>query len=173
MPERLEILTLGGLRILVDGSPVRGLASRKAEALLVFLSCQGGSPSRESLATLLWDDRTSSGSLANLSVLLSSLRKDLAPYLRIDRETISLDPGSPWTCDAGEFEREVALPGGAESVLPQAAADRIEQALALYRGPFLEGFFVREARGFEEWGTVQRERLRMHAVEGLRALSAH
>jgi len=173
MPERLEILTLGGLRILVDGSPVRGLASRKAEALLVFLACQGGSPSREYLATLLWDDRTSSASLANLSVLLSSLRKDLAPYLRIERETISLDPGSPWTCDAGEFEREVALPGGAESVLPQAAADRIEQALALYRGPFLEGFFVREARGFEEWGAVQRERLRMHAVEGLRALSAH
>src|SRR3989337_3630406 len=66
MPERLEILTLGGLRILVDGSPVRGLASRKAEALLVFLACQGGSPSRESLAHLLWDDRTSSGSLANL-----------------------------------------------------------------------------------------------------------
>ncbi len=134
---------------------MRGLASRKAEALLVFLACQGGSPSRESLATLLWDDRTSSGSLANLSVLLSSLRKDLAPYLRIDRETVSLDPGSPWTCDAGEFERQVALPAGAEGELPQAEADRIERALELYRGPFLEGFFVREARGFEEWGAVQ------------------
>jgi DNA-binding SARP family transcriptional activator len=172
MAERLEILTLGGLRILVDGAPVRGLASRKAEALLVFLACQGGSPSRESLATLLWDDRTSSGSLANLSVLLSSLRKDLAPYLRIDRETVSLDPGSPWSCDATDFERQVALPAAVDVDLSQAEADRIERALELYRGPFLEGFFVREARGFEEWGAVQRERLRMQAVEGLRALSA-
>jgi len=171
MPERLEIRTLGGLRILVDGSPVRGLASRKAEALLVFLACQGGAPSRESLATLLWDDRTSSGSLANLSVLLSSLRKDLAPYLRIDRETVSLDPGSPWTCDAGEFERQVTLSAADDVDLPQAEADRIERALELYRGPFLEGFFVRQARGFEEWSAVQRERFRMQAVEGHRSLA--
>lgn len=172
MPERLEIITLGGLRILVDGSPVRGLASRKAEALLVFLACQGGSPSRESLATLLWDDRPLSGSLANLSVLLSSLRKDLARYLQIDRKTVSLDPSSLWTCDAKEFERQAVLPAGADGDLPPPEADRIERALELYRGTFLEGFFVREARGFEEWGAVQRERLRMQAVEGHHALAA-
>ena len=35
----LTISTLGELSILLDGDPVTGLASRKAEALLVYLAC--------------------------------------------------------------------------------------------------------------------------------------
>jgi DNA-binding SARP family transcriptional activator len=35
----LEISTLGGLSIRHDGEPVTGLASRKVEALLVYLAC--------------------------------------------------------------------------------------------------------------------------------------
>lgn len=172
MPERLEIHSLGGLRILVDGSPVRGLASRKAEGLLVYLALQGGSPSRETLATLLWDDRSLSGSLSNLSVLLSSLRKDLGPFLRIDREAVSLEASSSWTCDALEFERQTELEAAVDNGLSSADADRLEQALEVYRGTFLEGFFLREARGFEEWAAVHRERLRLRAVESLRSLAA-
>src|SRR5690606_14828523 len=45
-----------------------------------------------------------------------------------------------------------------------AAADqdwaRLEEAVALYRGDFLEGFYVKNAQPFEEWMLVQRERLR-------------
>ena len=173
MPERLEILTLGGLRILVDGSPVRGLASRKAEALVVYLALQRGSPSREALATLLWDDRSLSGSLSNLSVLLTSLRKHLGGFLRIERESVSLDDSASWGCDAEAFERQVAASSVGKHDIPASEADHLETALGLYRGPFLEGFFLREARGFEEWGAVQRERLRMRAVEGHRALAVY
>ena len=170
MPGRLEILTLGGLRILVDGSPVRGLASRKAEALLVYLACQGGSPAREALATLLWDDRSTSASLANLSVLLTSLRKELAPFLRIERDSLSLNPVAAHRCDAVDF-----LKGtddvGVDDDLGLEVAKQIEAALDLYSGPFLEGFILRDARGFEEWSAIQRERIRLRAVEGHRALA--
>jgi DNA-binding SARP family transcriptional activator len=121
MPERLQILTLGGLKILIDGSAVRGLASRKAEALLVYLAVQSGSPSRETLATLLWDDRSLQGSLANLSVLLTSLRKVAGQALRIDRDAVSLEADAPWECDALEFERSTTVPASAGEIPPAKA----------------------------------------------------
>ena len=71
---KLDIMTLGGLTILLDGEPVQGLASRKAEALLVYLAVTGRPHAREHLATMLWDDRPLGRSLANLSVLLNSLK---------------------------------------------------------------------------------------------------
>jgi hypothetical protein len=65
MPDLL-ISTLGRLSIERDGQPVTGLASRKAEALLVYLACNRRSHPREVLADLLWDGRTQSQALASL-----------------------------------------------------------------------------------------------------------
>ena len=42
-----------------------------------------------------------------------------------------------------------------------------------YQGDFLAGFHVRRAPAFEEWVTLQRERLRLAAIEGLYTLSAY
>ncbi|MDV7390890.1 BTAD domain-containing putative transcriptional regulator, partial [Arthrospira platensis SPKY1] len=47
-----------------------------------------------------------------------------------------------------------------------------EAALPLYGGDFLAGFYLREAPEFEEWALMERERLRLLAVEGLQKLVA-
>jgi predicted ATPase/Flp pilus assembly protein TadD len=52
----------------------------------------------------------------------------------------------------------------------QAAAENWAAALPLYQGEFLAGFHLREAPEFEEWALMQRERLRLLAVEGLQKL---
>ena len=39
MSGTLQINTLGGLSINLDGKPVTGLVSRKTEAILIYLAC--------------------------------------------------------------------------------------------------------------------------------------
>ena len=39
------------------------------------------------------------------------------------------------------------------------------EALNLYAGPFLDGVFVRESRGLEEWTAVIREQLNYQAID--------
>jgi hypothetical protein len=52
MDGRLEIYTLGGVRILRGGEPIAGLGHRKAEALLIYLASTRRSQPREVLADL-------------------------------------------------------------------------------------------------------------------------
>lgn len=49
-------------------------------------------------------------------------------------------------------------------------AEQARRAVGLYRGEFLEGFFVNNAPEFEDWQFGQRERLRELALQGLALL---
>ena len=90
MGDKLEITALVGLLIKQDGEPITGLASRKAEALLVYLACTAKPQSREKLAELMWEERSQSRSLSSLRVVLSSLRKHLGEFFIITRDTVAL-----------------------------------------------------------------------------------
>ena len=92
MSDILEISTLDGLSIHRDGKPLTDFASRKVEALLVYLACTGRPRPREVLAEMLWKERSQSQALANLRVVLSSLRKHLGLYVTITRDTAALNP---------------------------------------------------------------------------------
>jgi CheY-like chemotaxis protein len=43
----------------------------------------------------------------------------------------------------------------------------LDQAIALYRGPFLEGFSLRDSPGFEHWALNMQERLQRQAMGAL------
>jgi DNA-binding SARP family transcriptional activator len=49
--------------------------------------------------------------------------------------------------------------------------DRLRRAIDLYRGDFLDGFYVRNAPSFEEWWLSERARLRESMLNGLQALA--
>jgi predicted ATPase/Tfp pilus assembly protein PilF len=49
----------------------------------------------------------------------------------------------------------------------------LRAVLELYQGDFLEGFYLKEGPGFEEWVTLERERLRHLAQEGFRLLTRY
>lgn len=176
MEHRLEIALLGGLTIRKDGEPVAGLASRKAEALFAYLAYTGKPHARETLADLLWDDRPQAQALANLRALLSNLRKRLEAYILITRHTAAINPESNVQLDTARFVAHIAVARKQKSgggALPEAAIERLQQAVTLYRGDFLIGFHVRESRGLEEWALVERERLRRLVVEALHDIVAH
>ena len=173
MGDLLEITTLGSLVLRNNGKLVTGFASRKAEALLVYLACTGRLQSREVLADLLWDERTQAQALTNLRTVLTSLRQRLGPYLITDRQSIGLDLSSTYhldviTLDAGLLKaNDQRQKSGKLSLLE---ADQLELTLALYRGDFLEGFSIHGSKGFEDWLLLERERLRYQVINGLHYL---
>ena len=149
---KVELATLGGLAITRAGQPMLGLPSRKAEALLVYLACTAKPHARDLLLALLWADATPERGRNNLSVLLTSLRQHFGAALVATRQTVALEP-SAVSVDALEMTKQLARPGG-RSVL------EIERGLALYGGPFLHGFSVRDSPGFEAWMFAEQTRLR-------------
>lgn len=181
MAGELRLECLGGLQITLDGTPLTGFVSVKAPAVLCYLAVTGRPQFRLVLAGLLWGDLPEEDACANLRKVLSNLRALVGDYLRITPHTVTLDPARAYWLDVAEFlkrvEQEPDGPGDAAtggrpreldrdgpagrpraSVSPSLPA--LHEAAALYRGDFLEGFYVRHAPLFEEWVTGQREGLR-------------
>ncbi|HEX3053247.1 MAG TPA: protein kinase [Aggregatilineaceae bacterium] len=170
MNDVLHIRTLGGLSIERGGQLIQGFASRKVEALLVYLAYTGRTYPREVLAELLWEERTQAQSLSNLRVVLSSLRQHVGPYITITRQAVGMSEN--YWLDAAELNdqltdvnRQLTQDGfPSPNVLRQ-----LEQALRLYQGDFLAGFYI-DSRGFDEWLMPERERWRFRVMEALDVL---
>jgi len=154
----LDLLTLGGLRIRLEHEPVANLGSRAAEALLVYLVCQGRPLSREWLAEFFWPERPHATSLGNLRVALYRLHKVFAPHLVVTRQSVNLrDDNLPYL-DSADFERLLGQGQRAE-------------ALGLYHGDFLSGFYLPGSPAFEGWANTERERLHDLALAAYQELS--
>jgi serine/threonine-protein kinase len=117
---------------------------RRRLAILVLLAVSGDRGlSRDKLVGYLWPESDAERARHNLNQLLHAERRQFdAPGLFGGVKTLRLDPAFIWT-DVGAFET--------------ALEERdLAAAVDLYRGPFLDGFFVSGAPEFERW--VQRER---------------
>lgn len=153
----LELRTLGELLILVGGVP-RRLAVDKQAALLVYLAFhQGHVLRRETLANLLWERSDPERARHSLSQAIYQLGRKL-PELVIhrNRDEVWLEAG--------------ALRLDAERFGSAMESERFEEAVELYRGEFLAGFWVSGARTFEEWQSRQGAelgRLARHALHWL------
>ncbi len=148
----LEVRTLGGLSLRVNGRALKDMGSHKAEALLVYLAMEGGQHSRSELLTVFWPESAEEHASTSLRVVLSILRRRVPNYLDISRHTVGIKPDATVRLDVTELEKELQT-------------GRIEEALRLYQGDFLQGFHVRESAEFEDWLESQQERLR-ELVEG-------
>jgi len=166
--DSLKIFTLGGLSIQRGGTPLTGFASRKVEALLVNLACTKHPQPREVLAELLWDERSQDRAMGNLRVVLTSLRKQLAPYITITRDSVELNTEAKLWLDAAEME-ELLGAARKKKTHPRhpSTAQQIEEAVTLYQGKFLEGFYVRKCAGFESWFLREQERLHRMVLDAL------
>ncbi len=135
-------------------------AQARRMALLVLLATTpNGAVGREKLIGYLWPDVVEAERARHLlSEAVYQLRKALgAETLSSEGDALRLD-ASVVRCDAIEFE---------------ALAERgdFEAALALYGGPFLDGFNVRNAPDFEHWVESERRRLNDVAAESREALA--
>jgi DNA-binding SARP family transcriptional activator len=156
MPPPVRLEMLGGFRAArADGTSCR-LPTRKCEALAAYLALPAGRfHSRDALAALLWGDTPEPQARQSLRQALGSLRRVLDDGILTRGDTVALDPGAV-IVDIAELE----------AVMADGGTAALERVGALYRGEFLAGFRVSEAP-FEEWRTVQRERLHELAIEAL------
>jgi DNA-binding SARP family transcriptional activator len=156
---RLDLSLLGGFRATLDGEELQ-FGTRKSEALLAYLAMPPGQMHpREKLAVLLWGDSGEEQARQSLRQTLFTLRKPLNVHAEIiqsgDGERIGLDRARV-RVDVERF-LELAARG-----TPEALAEASE----LYHGEFLEGLSIAEV-GFEDWVSIEREKLRETALSVL------
>ncbi len=121
--------------------------------------------SREELAGALWPDADADAGRLSLRVALASLRRQIEPspvppgsVLLADRTAVRLNPAA-FACDAARFE--AALRTAARAPLSAEKHAALHDALALYEGELLPGFY-------DEWILDERERLQALAEEARR-----
>ncbi|GJM41252.1 MAG: transcriptional activator [Ardenticatenaceae bacterium] len=148
---------------------VTGFASRKADALFVYLACNPRPHPRETLATLLWPDNDQTRALANLSVILSSLRKQLGNYLLANRHTVGINTDANWGLDVATFENAIQAAQKRQQAdkITRTVAAQLQTAVSHYKGDFLAGFNVRGVPEFEAWVLLEQERLRQMMIDAL------
>src|SRR5579862_8804369 len=133
VPAPLTIMLFGPMQVLVQGRPLPHLRSRKALWLLALLTLRHDRPvEREWLAGTLWPDVDQSQAFANLRPTLSELRKALASQgerlQSPDRHTLLLQTADA-DIDVVRFDAAIVA----------QRAQELAKAVALYRGPLLEG----------------------------------
>ncbi|MCB0064432.1 MAG: hypothetical protein KDE19_20045, partial [Caldilineaceae bacterium] len=174
---RVSLRLLGPVQIEQNGDPVEKLGSQKSLILLAYLIRHPHEHSRVKLATMLWSDQPQSTARRNLRWALNNLSK-LAPGL-IDatRQTLHFAPNHSPSLDLDEFETLASPPSATdsystESHLSDGHLAKWAQALARYRGDFLEGFAIDDAPDLELWLLQEREYWRRRVVTLLERLIA-
>jgi WD40 repeat protein/DNA-binding SARP family transcriptional activator len=171
----LSIQLLGRIQIISNGEPVTGFDSDKVRALLAYLAVESDrSHRRGKLAGLLWPDFPERSARTSLRRALTNLRKvigdqDANPaYLLITRQTIQFNRRSDHTCDLHAF---TALMEGETGRPPEI--QKLEKAIDLYKGDFMEGFSLPDNIPFDEWTLVTRESLIRQALWCLSQLTSY
>lgn len=143
-PWPLQIYTLGEFRVVRDGRPLEfsGKVQRKPLALLkALIACGRREVAEDQLADALWPDADSDVAHQAFKTTLHRLRQLVGHEQAITRQEgrVGLDPRYCWV-DVWAFERllEAADVAGKAGQTDRAVAC-VEQALRLYRGPFLGG----------------------------------
>jgi len=142
---RLRVYTLGRFVVEVDGEPLRFSArtKRKPLELLKVLVALGGSEAAVArLAEALWPDADGDRAYGAFSITLNRTRKLVGRDALVLRGArLSLDPQQCWVdvLAFGDWLEQASRHAGERAAA--AAWEALEQALALYRGAFLEGEF--------------------------------
>jgi DNA-binding SARP family transcriptional activator len=145
-----------------DGSEIRSVVAQpKRLALLAYLAAAARPVShrRDTLLALFWPELDAAHGRAALNQAIRFLRKELGAEVLVSRgaDALEIDASQLW-CDAQAFRREFD-------------AARFDEALDLYCGDLLEGFFAERSDGFEEWLERERAHLRSSAAKAARAVA--
>src|SRR5881396_2551269 len=158
----VEFQLLGALSLTTDtGRDARSLVAQPRRlALLVYLAAATprGTHRRDTLLALFWPEFNQARARAALRQSLYVLRDVLGPAALVSEgnEEVGLNFGAV-RCDVVDFDRSIE-------------SGHLSEALDIYRGHLLEGFFISDAPEFERWLEVERARLQEAASDAARTL---
>ena len=155
----LQVRLFGGFHVFAIDRNLPAFATDKVRALFAFLAVESGRPHRrEALSGLLWPEQPDEDARRNLRKAIFQLKETLAEFdpdklLRTTRQSVELIPDHI-RLDLAEFRATLAFsethPHQALHTCP-TCLNRLEEAVFLYRGPFLDGFYLRGVPEFEAW----------------------
>lgn len=149
----LRLHTFGSCFLERDGTRLDALSGqRKGLALLALLAAAGErGVGRDALLAHLWPESDEERARISLKQLVHSLRRQLqVPELLLGSTSLRLNPNHA-TSDAADFRDALRR-------------DDPDAAVAIYAGPFLDAFYLKDAAEFERWATSERDSLaRLHA----------
>jgi len=132
----LRLNTFGGLTLNSDQGE-RPQRRRRLALLARLAAAADRAVSRDELLAMFWPESDSDGARHSLDQLLYEARRAIGRSPTIGTTTLRLDP-DVITCDVADWA--AALANG-----------DLERAVAVYRGPFLQGFYLPSSPGFERW----------------------
>ncbi|OIO93378.1 MAG: hypothetical protein AUK03_08290 [Anaerolineae bacterium CG2_30_64_16] len=185
----LRVYLFGGLTLTWDDRPLTAIAGRAARSLFAYLITYRDRPhTRDLLAGVFWPDlpdaqarRRLSHALWQIGCVLDPLPASV-PFLTTQVDLVQFNVMAPGWVDVEEFERLVDRETGKlvdwsrgqhtnlpiyQSTNLSGGLSALREAVALYRGDFLAGFY-------DDWAVIERERLRdlyLWALNRLVALS--
>lgn len=152
----MRLRTFGGLWIENAEGGAESAPRPRGLALLAILAAAGPrGASRDRVLGILWPDSDTERARHALSQTLYSLRRDLGAEVALSTPDLKLDPGK--------------ISSDLEAFRAAVRARQWQAAGELYRGPFLDGFYLADAPDFQHWAESERAAL---AADGLRAVEA-
>jgi DNA-binding SARP family transcriptional activator/TolB-like protein len=152
-----RLKTFGKLA-LSGGTTEKLSPQRRRLALLALLSASGErGVSRDQLLAYLWSESSAANARHSLEQLLYAMRRALGEDVFVGVNPLALD-AAVISSDVNDFER--ALGRGS-----------LTEAVALYEGPFLEGFYLEDAPELGRWTETERARLAARHAEALGRLA--
>lgn len=172
---RLSIHLLGAFHVQRDGETVTSFQTNKARALLAYLAVEAQRPQQRAyLAGLLWPEWPEAQARTYLRQALANVQHVLSdngaatPVLLTTRDTIQFNPSNDVWLDVEWLNEALAImPKRAALSVTLETITSLREAVALYRGDFLQGFFLDGCSAYEEWQLLTRERLQRQVVEAL------
>jgi DNA-binding SARP family transcriptional activator len=146
----IQFRALGAVDLRANGQEFRAvLAQPKRIAILTYLALARprGFHRRDELLAMFWPDAGDERARAALSRAIYFLRRELGEDVIVSRgDEVAVNRDRVW-CDATAFEEHCDI------------GERRE-ALDVYRGDLMPGFFASGGNGFEEWLQGERNRIR-------------
>jgi DNA-binding SARP family transcriptional activator/tetratricopeptide (TPR) repeat protein/TolB-like protein len=157
----IRVHTLGGLAVRGgDGKPVVGSGAQPRRMAILALLARAGErgTSRDRILGLLWPDADDERGARSLTQAIYALRKDLSTEEVITgAKELRLEPGLA-SSDVTEFASAVSRGDDA-------------RAVALYDGPFLDGFHLAGAEEFSRWADRERAAIAQDYMRSLESLA--
>jgi DNA-binding SARP family transcriptional activator/TolB-like protein len=151
----LQLFGAPSIRTIGGREASAALAQPKRVALLAYLAAAPpyGFHRRDSILALFWPEADKHHARTALRKAIHFLRHEIGPEIVTSRgdEELGLDDEAV-RCDVREFDRRLS-------------AGHLSEALVLYRGDLLPGFYVPDAPDFERWLDEERLRLRARAAD--------
>jgi predicted ATPase len=153
-----EIRLFGPLRMTIGGVAVK-FATDHARALLVYLLVEARAHERSELAAFLWPKQSAPVSRHNLRQTLLTLKQSLQclphldQHLEITPKQLAFHAGDIHV-DYLQFQQHLAectAHRHADLDPCVSCISRLQQAVALYRGEFLQGLELKNSSPFVEW----------------------